>query len=201
MLFLAMLGDARDLMTLFDALRSPEHRKGALSALGFSGRIEAVDACLPHLEDADPHVAKLAVEAIAAITGLPIYDHPFAIAGDKKGGDPPPLEEDLAIDLHPKPLDQLPKPNATEIAKWWSERHSKFAAGQRYLRGLLLSPASAQMALADGPLRRASALATEIAIRTGGAVQLPALRLARPETGASPGARLSARARMGLSVS
>ena len=180
MLFLAMLGDRRELPVLFDALRAPEQRKSALYALGFSGRIEAVDACLPHLADEDPRVARLAVEAIAAVTGLPLYDPPFVLLpGDDEDGELPPLEEDLAIDLTPKPIDELPRPNAAEIGKWWSGRRPQLAAGHRYLRGLLLSPASVELAFSEGPLRRVGAIASEIAVRTGGRVQLPALRLAR----------------------
>jgi uncharacterized protein (TIGR02270 family) len=180
MLFLAMLGDARDLSTLLDALGSDERRKAALFALGFSGRVEALDACLPFLDHADPHVAKLAIEAVAGITGLPLYDQPFVQAAEDDDGELPPLEEDLAIDLTPKPLDELPRPNAAEVRKWSSGRRASFAAGQRYLRGLLVSAASAELALADGPLRRSGALACEIAIRSGGRVKVPALHLAYP---------------------
>jgi uncharacterized protein (TIGR02270 family) len=180
MLFLAMLGDRRELPVLFDSLRAPDQRKSALYALGFSGRVEAVDACLPHLADEDPRVAKLAVEAIASVTGLPLYDPPFVLPpSDDEDGELPPLEEDLAIDLTPRPIDELPRPNAAEIGKWWSDRRPQLAAGQRYLRGLLLSPASAEIAFSEGPLRRVGAIASEIAVRTGGRLQLPALRLAR----------------------
>jgi hypothetical protein len=139
-----------------------------------------VDACVPYLADGDPTVAKLAVEAIAAVTGLPLYDPPFVLPpGDDEESELPPLEEDLAIDLTPTPLDELPRPNAAEIGKWWSDRRPELAAGQRYLRGLLLSPASVELAFWQGPLRRVGALASEIAVRTGGRLQLPAPRLAR----------------------
>jgi uncharacterized protein (TIGR02270 family) len=179
MLFLGLLGDKRDLPVRFDALRSPEQRKAALYALGFSGRVDAIDACLPHLGDADPRVAKLAVEAVAATTGLPLYDPPFVAPPPEDEGDLPPLEEDLAIDLTPRPIDELPLPNADEIGKWWSARRGQLAAGQRYLRGLLLSPAAVEIAFAEGPLRRVGPVASEIAVRSGGRVQLPALRLER----------------------
>jgi uncharacterized protein (TIGR02270 family) len=185
LLYLGLLAGPRELGPLLEALSSAERRKAALFALGFSGQSDAVEACLPHLDDPAPPNAKLAAEAIAGITGLPLYDEPFALP-DKEGGDPtdgaelPPLEEDLAQDLTPLAHDDLPQPNAAEVRKWWSSKRGSLAASQRYVRGLVLSAASAQVALAEGPLRRTGPLALEIAIRTGGRVQLPAVRLGSP---------------------
>jgi uncharacterized protein (TIGR02270 family) len=181
MLFLALLGDKRDLATLIDALRIKERRLAALFALGFSGRVEAVEACLALVTDADPNAAKLAVEAIAAVTGLPLYEPSFVAPPEEEADEPPPLEEDLTIDLTPKPIDELPRPDGAAVTKWWSERRSSFDAGRRYLRGMLLSSQAAELSLAEGPLRRAGVLATEIAIRSGGRVLLPALRVDQPK--------------------
>jgi uncharacterized protein (TIGR02270 family) len=180
MLFLALLGDRRDLVALYDALRAPELRMAALYALGYAGRLDTIDACLPYLTDGDPHVTKLAVEAFAAATGLSLYEPPFALAPDDGGAELPPLAEDLAIDLAPKPIDELPRPNAAEIGKWWADRRPRLTASARYLQGLVIAPASVEIAFAEGPLRRVGALASEIAVRTGGRVQLPALRLGQP---------------------
>ena len=179
LLFLALLAGPRELRPVLEALSSAERRKAALFALGFSGQGEAVDACLPHLADPDPATAKLAAEAIAGITGLPLYDEPFTLPDkeEPEGAELPPLEEDLAKDLAQVAHDELPLPNAAEIRKWWSSKRGSLAASQRYVRGLVLSAASAQVALAEGALRRTGPLALEVAIRTGGRVQLPALRL------------------------
>jgi uncharacterized protein (TIGR02270 family) len=180
MVLLAMLGGPRDLPLLFDALRSPEHRKNALFALGCSGQVEAVDACLPFLADADAPTAKLAFEAIAAITGVALFDEPFvapAPAEPPADAPLPPLEEDLATDLTPAAHDDLPLPNAAEVRKWWTSKRGSMAANQRYLRGMIVSTPSVQLALAEGPLRRTGPLALEIAIRTGGRTQLAALRI------------------------
>ena len=121
------------------------------------------------------------MEAFAAGTGLPLYEPPFALPPDDEDAELPPLEEDLAIDLAPKPIDELPRPNAAEIGKWWADRRPRLAASQRYLQGLVLAPASVEIAFAEGPLRRVGALASEIAVRTGGRIQPPALRLGRPK--------------------
>jgi uncharacterized protein (TIGR02270 family) len=184
MLLLAMLGGPRDLPTLVDALRSGKHRQAALFALGFSGQVDAVEACLPLLDDPDEPTVKLAFEAIAGITGLPMYDDAFtapakeksAAAADADAGLPP-LEEDLATDLTPLAHDAVPLPNAAQVRKWWSARRASMATSQRYVRGMVLTTASVQLALGEGSLRRTGPLALEVAIRSGGRTQLPALRL------------------------
>jgi uncharacterized protein (TIGR02270 family) len=181
MVLLALLGGRGEVSELAACLKVPERRASALFALGFTGRIDAVEACLPFLDDTTPRVPGLAVEAIAAITGLLLYDPPFAEPGDGDAGgaaEPPPLAEDLERDLTPSPADELPKPNATEVRRWWSERRSSFNPDERYLLGMPLSAASLQAALRDGPLRRSGALCCEVAIRSGGRAQIPALRLA-----------------------
>ncbi|MEP6652618.1 MAG: hypothetical protein ABJA82_04635 [Myxococcales bacterium] len=177
--FLALLGGTGELGLLADALRSAEQRGAALFALGFYGRRDAVDACLPFLDDPDEKVAKLAVEAIAAITDLPLFDKPFAQspAEDAGADELPPLEEDLAADLMPKQVDEIPLPDAKAVRAWWSERRASFDANQRYLRGKVLSAAAIQDALTLGPLWRSGPFLDEIGVRSGGRVQLPAFRI------------------------
>jgi uncharacterized protein (TIGR02270 family) len=181
MMWLALLGGGPgELGLLTDALRSAEQRGAALFALGFHGRRDAVDACLPFLDDPDQKVAKLAVEAIAAITDLPLFDQPFAQAPSADAGDDelPPLEEDLATDPMPEQVDEIPLPDAKAVRAWWSERRASFDANQRYLRGKVLSATALQDALILGPLWRSGPFLDEIAVRSGGRVQPPALRLA-----------------------
>ncbi len=193
MLYWVLVGGAAALPTLIAALSSPAQRKSALFALGFTGRLAAVEAVLPWLEDPDPAVARLAVEAIAGITGLPLYDEAYAAPPPADGpdetdaggaaadqGELPPLEADLATDLMPSPADLLPVPAASPIRAWWADRRSSFAPDRRYLNGEPLSQVSLQDALAGGPLRRSGPLAYEIAVRTGGKTQIQALRLAQP---------------------
>jgi uncharacterized protein (TIGR02270 family) len=209
MLLLGLLATPAEVGLLVSSLKSEQHRRAALFALGFTGRREAAEATLPFVADADPAIAKLAAEAFAAITGFVIDEKASAAAdededqdedqdGDEDGdgadaadgdtkakakaddGGLPPLEEDLAQDLAMGPEDELPVPDADAIRRWWAEQASRFAADERYLGGALLSPAALQGALRDGSLRRAGPLTEEVAIRTGGRVQLPALRLALP---------------------
>jgi uncharacterized protein (TIGR02270 family) len=175
MLLAALLGGAEQVPMLVAALSTP-HRPAALWALGFTGRSEAVEACLPLLADAE--AGGLAVEAIAGITGLPLFDPPFVQPPeDGEGDELPPLEEDLRSNLTPTPLDELPAPNGEKVQEWWAQARARFPAGRRFIGGQPLAPASLSAAISSGPLRRTGPLACELAIRSAGAIQLPALRL------------------------
>jgi uncharacterized protein (TIGR02270 family) len=184
MLPLAFLGGPKEIALLADAARMVERRQAAIFALGFSGSVEAVATCLPALDDPDPIAASLAAEAIAAIAGLPLYQKPFVL--------PPKDEDDGDGELAPSSAsapdivasvshEELPCPNAESIRAWWSERRSAFLPDRRYLRGTPLSVAAVEAALEQGPLRRSGPLAHEVAVRSAGRLQLPALHLAYPE--------------------
>lgn len=185
MLMLAMLGGPGERLVLTAALGSTKQRCSALFALGFTGRGDAVEACLTLIDDPDERVARLATEAVAAITDLPFREKPFALPpvnDDGGGGALPPLEEDLKVDLAPDAVDDIPLVDAEKVRAWWSDRRRSYESERRYIRGKVLSAASVQEAIAVGPLRRSGPLACEIAVRSGARVQIPALRLtyARP---------------------
>ncbi len=183
MLALALFGTQADLAPLWTALQEPGRRGAALFALGFAGSREAVEACLPLVGDNDAEAARLAAEAIAAITGLPSFDPPFAETADAEGGDDelPPLGQDLRSDLNPGPHDDLPKPNPEAYRAWWTEHQGRLRSGERYLHGRPLSLEVLAWAMATRPLRRRSVLAFEIAVRSGGRQRIPAVHLSQPE--------------------
>jgi uncharacterized protein (TIGR02270 family) len=193
MLSAAMLGGLGELPLLTSALQSKAQRSGALYALGFSGRAEAVEACLPFLDDPDAKIAKLAAEAVAAITDLPADEKPFALPAPDDAGDGelPPLEQDLAVDLNPDSADALPLVDAAQVRAWWAERRAAYKAGGRYIRGKLLTAATAEAALTERPLRRFEPLALEIAVRTGNRPPVPALRLGHPKPELAPNIALA----------
>lgn len=183
MLALASCGGVEDMEVLSAMLRRREHVAGALWALGFSGRGAAVDECLPFLAAPEPPLARLAGEAIVAVTGIPLHDAAFA--AEDKGvpadeAELPPLQEDLARDLRPTPVDDLPLADPAKVANEWAKRRLQFSADRRYLLGVALSPAVMESALCTGPLRRTAVLALEIGVRSAGRVQVPALRLGLP---------------------
>jgi uncharacterized protein (TIGR02270 family) len=206
LLLLGLLAGAPEVTLLVSTLASEQHRRAALFALGFSGRKQAAEACLVFVGDADPAIAKLAAEAFSAITGFvaekkiappddtveelqpPVFEDEedeedgkgAALAAAPPADELPPLEEDLDQDLNLQPEDDLPTPDADQIRRWWSEQAGAFATNQRYLAGGPISPESIETALRQGSLRRTGPLISEVAIRSAGRIQLPALRLALP---------------------
>ncbi len=144
-----MGGSEQEVALLVELLHVPERRVDALWALGFSGRLSAAEACLEWMEDAK--MARLADELPEEL---------------------PPLEEDLKVDLIPRPEDELPRPDAEAVATWWRKSKGGFERGVRYLMG---SPFQAQVlfaALEQGPMRRRPVWARELAIRSRGAVHV-----------------------------
>lgn len=76
MVLLAMGGSETDISLLLGLLDAEQLRPHALWALGFSGRVAAMEACVAHLEV--PAVAQLAGEAFSAMTGLRL-EAPYAL--------------------------------------------------------------------------------------------------------------------------
>lgn len=202
LLLLGLLGGPAETTLLVSTLASEDLRRAVLFALGFTGRKEAAEACLSFVSAPEPGIAKVAAEAFAAITGFmaeqkaapveeaakeleePTFEDEDEDGGDLDAGpvadDLPPLAEDLEKDLALYPEDELPAPDADALRRWWSAEASAFATNQRYLGGKPVSPDAVESALRQGSLRRAGPLISEVAIRSGGRVQLPALRLALP---------------------
>jgi hypothetical protein len=152
---------------------------GAITGFVVEDKVVPVDPTVEEKEEPDEEddeEDEAAAGGGGGVAATPAASAPAAAAPD----DLPPLEEDLEKDLGPQPEDELPTPDAAELRRWWSERADAFAANQRYLGGVVASPAAVEIALRQGSLRRAGPLISEVAIRSGGRVQLPALRLALP---------------------
>jgi uncharacterized protein (TIGR02270 family) len=138
LLVLALRGDPADRPTI---VRAAESLRGAgLWALGFLGTVEAVEAAIPWLED-EAH-ARLAGEAVAAITGLDLESEGFIRV--------PPEEEALEH----RAVDDLPLPDALKVLMAWRRLRSRFATELRYIAGEPRDPAALRRALRDGPMRR-----------------------------------------------
>lgn len=183
MLWVACLGDDRHTTALVPLLDDDTLRHDALWALGFSGRIPAVEACLPLLDDDDDTTRRLAGEALTAILGLDLEDEALwdeenidaaaeeeGIAGD----DPSDDEDDLEADLAGDPADDLPLPNAEAIRAWWEAHRSAFTPGQRYLLGKPVGKEGPGWALSMQPCRRVDVIAREIVGRSQGVGRWPA---------------------------
>ncbi|RJS13216.1 hypothetical protein DRW03_36160 [Corallococcus sp. H22C18031201] len=173
MVLLALGGDEAETSLLVDLLESAELRAHALWALGFSGRVAAMESCVKHL--AVPEVARLAGEALSAMTGLRL-EGSFALPpGETPEGAPVPPEEQesLDADLTPHPADNLPWPDVAAVKEWWAQNHARFVKGTRYLQGQPFSGPVLVEALESSPMRRRHVLARELAIRTRGQHRIP----------------------------
>ncbi|WNG19883.1 TIGR02270 family protein [Cystobacter fuscus] len=168
LVLLALSGEERDLARLLACTGVESVREDALWALGFSGQVEVAEACL-ELMGGRP-MAALAGEAFSAITGLTLEGS--YVEAEEEGEPLPPLEEDLARELEPRPEDALPVPARAVVAAWWKESRKDFARGTRYLRGRPFSINVLLEELERGSMRRRHMLALEWALRSQGTCPL-----------------------------
>jgi uncharacterized protein (TIGR02270 family) len=174
LLYLALggSGDDRDHDLVVRSIGDPRARAACLWALGFSGRVSAVEDCLPLLGDADDATARLAGEAMAAITGLPWRSQDALLRspsdpGPEAGDDADDADsDDSALDSGPESA--LPLFDVTAVARWWQENRARFDPAVRYLNGAPLSPASLRGALRSQSMRRRRGLVIGVAIVTRG---------------------------------
>lgn len=173
LLLLAVLGGPAQLTFHHRALEQQDSQAAALFALGISGRPEAVELCLPFL-DADPRLSRLALEAIAAITGLdPTAGDMLLDADEHEPEEPLDLEdEDLDAEMVDGPEASLPVADPAAVRQWWADNRGRFMAGARHVAGIPINSQVMQYALLRGPMRRRHALALELELRSGGQVQI-----------------------------
>lgn len=194
MAWVAVLGDDRHATALVPLLGDESLRPHALWALGLSGRVPAVLACLPLLDHDDELTRRLAGEAITAIVGLDLDDESLweeadldaEAEGDGIGGDDPgDDEDDLEAELATTPEDDLPLPNAEAIRNWWDENRERFSEGGRYLLGKSVGREGPGWALKQLSCRRVDAVATEIVGRSQGVGRWPGRTAAQPQLDAA----------------
>lgn len=142
-LLLALRGEAADTPLLLASVAAEPTRNAGLWALGYVGTAEAVDATLQWLED-DAH-ARLAGEALAAITGLDLEDADLTRVAS----------EDEALEHSPQ--DDLPLPDPMGVLLWWRENRDRFADGRRHVAGMPRTLAGQWAAIQGGPMRRRGA--------------------------------------------
>ncbi|NVJ24191.1 TIGR02270 family protein [Myxococcus sp. AM011] len=168
LVLLAQSGEEGDLPRVIECSRVASLRADALLALGFSGRVQAVEVCLELMAHAP--LAALAGEAFSAITGLRL-EQPYVLLPEEQDFLPP-LEEDLAQELTLRPEDALPVPDATAVAAWWRGARKDFSPGTRYLRGRVFNTATLLEELEQGVMRSRPVHALSLAIRTHGGRRL-----------------------------
>jgi len=153
MLAYAILGGPSQHLRLAQSARTKERMPHVLRALGFTGSVGLVPALLEVLGAKSPLDAKLAAQAVVAITGLDLRKDEFAAKPPPRADSLPPLEEDeLDADLVPQPEDELPEPNVEAIRAWWRMRERELNNSQRLVLGEPRSPEGLLWALESGPL-------------------------------------------------
>jgi len=158
-LAMSMGGEPAHLTRVLRLLDVSTPRRGALWALGFSGKVAAVEACLPWLRD--PKHASIAAEAFCSITGLVLTER-FRKERDEELD----LEEDGSVEEALDAHLELPRPEAIET--WWAEARPRVGKDARYLAGRPFTAEALVESLSSSATRRRAPLSLELAIRTQG---------------------------------
>lgn len=110
-----------------------------------------------------PSLARIAGEAFTMITGLDLaaekFDAPWP-AGFTAGPTEDPADDNVVID----PDENLPWPEAAQLAAWWQEHSPHFQLGTRYLCGRPLTEDWLEHVLRYGYQRQRAAAALELAL-------------------------------------
>lgn len=181
LLLLALTGRSADQRLILEATASPGLQRAALFALGFSGTIDAADACVQLMQN--PALAPLAGEAFAAITGVDLAAEKLLADGDEEEAEKPVSldEEDLDTDLSLGPEDDLAVPDGPAVAAWWRERRKSLQTQTLCNYGRPADQNTLVAALGSAPMRRRHGLALDLAIRTRGAMQIQTRALAQDQ--------------------
>jgi uncharacterized protein (TIGR02270 family) len=145
--------------------RDAKVRRHALWALGFAGDVDAADALVE--ATGDTKVARVAGEALSAITGVAI-EGALLTPGETRG----PNVGEVGDDEPPPPVhteDHLPLPNPVAVKSWWQRERARYAPGVRHLFGQPRTPEALRSALATATTWRREVMWLELAAATSGA--------------------------------
>ena len=175
MTWMACFGDDRHAEALVKRLEEEALRHDTIWALGFSGRVPAVDACMKLLDHEDETTCRLAGEAVACILGLDPDDEKLwqedsteepeeEIEGDAPEED----DDDLDTELVESPDNEPPLPNAEAIREYWAQARGQFAPSERRLLGKSVGREGPGWTLSQLSCRRVDVIAREVVARSQG---------------------------------
>jgi uncharacterized protein (TIGR02270 family) len=138
-------------------------RRTTVMALGHLGNPAAVPWLVSQMQH--PHLARVAGESFAAITGADLSFDDMERSGVPDGADSasdaPGAEDGGAVQVDD---DGLPWPDPALVEAWWSCVARKYAAGERHLAGQRLGLAACERTWAEGYQRQRRAAAYELAL-------------------------------------
>lgn len=182
---LALLGGAAQRERLVTSASMKGRALPVLRALGFSGSPEVVPLLLERLGAKDVVEAKVAAQALVAVTGVDLRRDEVAAPASPEKADPlPPLEaDDLDANLIPAPEEVLPIPNARALRRWWTSEEEKLTSqgARRLVLGQPRSSATFLDALEDGPLGLREGWAMALHLWSGGRLWLDVEAFSGPQ--------------------
>ena len=167
--FAAALGGAEEFRAIAQAVAQEPLRAAALFALGHVGTADAVEICLAHMTD--PKSARAAGEAYCAITGAELDRDSLALV-EPEPETPTFEEDDLEVNLVPRPQDLWPLPDVEAVQMHWSGMRGRFEPGIRYLLGQPRDAQSLLRAMDSAPTLRRADWIFELTARTAGKIDV-----------------------------
>ena len=136
---------------------SRDHVRVAIVAAGALGEPALMAWLIRQM--GSPEHARLAGAAFAAVTGVDLENDDLDCRGPE-GAD----EDDDAQGLDT----DLPWPDPSRVAAWWSDEKARFTIGRRYVSGKLLGRDALQETLRDGTQPQRASAALELALQAPG---------------------------------
>jgi len=141
--------------------KDPTQRRDVLIGTGIIGDPLFVPTLLKQMET--PELARAAGAAFSMITGINLAEENLEGAwpdGFEAGPNDDPEDENVDMD----PDEDLPWPNALEVANWWAQHKGEYERGIRHLSGLPVSPEHCTHVMKSGLQPQRVAASLELAL-------------------------------------
>jgi len=140
--------------------KDPANLRAVITATGVLGDPHAVNWLISRM--ADPLQARLAGEAFTLITGIDLERHKLSTPPSEQAVVPNDNADDNNVGLDED--ENLPWPQADQIAALWRNHGQHFLVGRRYFLGKAITPEWLKNRLQESPQRQRHAAALELAL-------------------------------------